>query len=67
MTAGVDSLPLQYAAAEASDLELATDVYDNTAILAMGESGIAAHVAEGLRRRRLEAAQELVARWDRAT
>jgi len=56
-------LPLEYPAAETSDLDLASEVYDATAILAMGEAGIAEHVAADLRRRRQEAAQELARRW----
>ena len=55
-----------YTPAETSDLELATEVYDATAILAMGEAGIAEHVAAGLRRRREEAVQELARRWTAA-
>lgn len=66
MTLAPDTLPLQYEPASVSDLELASDMYDATAVLAMGD-GIAASVAEDLRRRRLEAARELVARWERAT
>jgi hypothetical protein len=56
-------LPLAYAPADCSDLQLADEVYSNTAVLEMGAHGISDRVAEDLRRRRLEATRELVARW----
>lgn len=66
-TAAAPELPLQYAPGELSDLELADELYEGTAILAMGRpEGIAAHVAADLRRRRLAAALEVVRRWDEA-
>lgn len=58
------ALPLTYGVAETSDVDLASELYEATAILAMGtDDGIAAHVAADLRRRRLDAARELLCRW----
>jgi hypothetical protein len=57
-------LPLTYAPADLSDLELASELYDATAVLGMGaEAGIAAHLAAELHERRTQAAQELLRRW----
>ena len=63
MMSPLEPLPLIYGAETARDIELAGDLYDATTILAMGDSGISAQVADGLRRRRLEAARELLRRW----
>jgi hypothetical protein len=60
------ALPLQYAPIDCTDLRLAEDVYSNTAVLELGERGIAAHVAKDLRRRRLAAVLELANRWTQA-
>jgi hypothetical protein len=68
VTPAADTLPLAYAPADCTDLQLADEVYTSTAVLEMGSpSGIATRVAEDLRRRRVEAARELVARWERVT
>jgi len=50
--------------AAASDAELADDICDATLLLAMGSEGISADVAAGLHGRRLEAARELLRRWE---
>jgi len=50
--------------AAASDSELADDLYDATLLLEMGREGIDPDVAAGLHGRRLEAARELLRRWE---
>lgn len=57
-------LPLQYDPAEHTDVELADELYEATAVLAMGpDTGIGADTARDLRERRLAAARELMKRW----
>ncbi len=57
-------LPLQYDAVEHTDVELADELYEATAVLSMGSAeGIGAETARDLRERRLAAARELMKRW----
>ena len=57
-------LALLFDAAAATDSELADELYDATLLLSMGSEGINPAVAAGLHERRLDAARELLRRWE---